>query len=187
MSTTGSPLDITEMAAGELYPHVTFNAAMARLNLSFRSVRLTHSANQAIVTATSTAVLFNTEIFDDGLHSTSSNTDRIVPLETGRYVFGARVQWEGSAAGTLRQITLARYNAAGAVQDHFDSAGIVPNAIAGIQRMIVGGMTEITTVGDYVRLLAFHDAGTNKNLESSVATYGAGFNFSPMIWAHKVG
>lgn len=52
MATTGSPLDITLMAAGELYPHSTFNAAMAILN---RGGRVDESvANEVSITTTAT-------------------------------------------------------------------------------------------------------------------------------------
>lgn len=52
MSTTGSPLNITEMAAGELYPHSTFNAAMAILN---RGGRVDEAvANEVSITTTAT-------------------------------------------------------------------------------------------------------------------------------------
>lgn len=52
MSTTGSPLNITEMAAGELYPHSTFNAAMAILN---RTARVDEAlANEVSVTGAAT-------------------------------------------------------------------------------------------------------------------------------------
>src|SRR5262245_13632341 len=74
------------------------------------AVRVFHNANQAIVTATVTALAFNSERIDqagnaaDTQHDTVTNNSRLTCKYAGVYDIGACIAWEVVAAGTYRQI-----------------------------------------------------------------------------------
>lgn len=64
------------------------------------SARVFNSAAIAIANQTTTFLTFNSERFDtDNMHSTSSNSGRLIAVTAGRYLFGAHCQWEPNATG----------------------------------------------------------------------------------------
>lgn len=85
------------------------NAAFApdiwgvRIPTGNHAARVTNNANQSIPDNAATTITYNAERFDPaGLHSTSSNTDRITPTRTGTYLVGVNGAYAVDAADTTR-------------------------------------------------------------------------------------
>lgn len=74
----------------------------------------TKGVAQSIANATSTALTFPSEDYDnDGMHSVSSNTSRITINRAGLYIVGAVVGWDSFGSGTTLEVraTSFRVNA----------------------------------------------------------------------------
>jgi hypothetical protein len=133
--------------------------------------RAYNSAAILVATATSTALTFNSERFDNaGMHSTVSNTSRItVPAGgAGQYLFGGSVAFAGNATGQrvieimVNGTTLiTRKTALGLSADE-----------CGMETVTMYPMA----VGDYVELRVYQNSGGNLN----VVVGGA---YSPEFWA----
>lgn len=134
--------------------------------------RLTNSAAISLTNALTTAVTFDTEVFDEGgLHSTSSNTSRVtIPTGgSGLYLIGASVEFAANATG---------------VRDMF----IVLNGASsiGVMRSTTPSGTSTTRLatstvyalndGDYVELRVNQTSGGALNLNAST-------DYSPVLWA----
>lgn len=65
-----------------------------------QSAALEKDATQAITTATSTALTWQTVVRDDGGYYSVSNTTRLTARTAGRYRANASVQWAANATGT---------------------------------------------------------------------------------------
>jgi hypothetical protein len=108
---------------------------------------------QSISAATVTVATFNTNDFDtSSLHSTSSNTSRMVAPSTGKYRIDYTVKWSGGSP-----INWLRKNAAGAGTDADNITGSTVNGS--------GATTLVNTVyvqlnaGDYVELFSYNTSG----------------------------
>src|SRR5262245_50759376 len=144
------------------------------------TVRVFHNANQAIVTATVTALAFNSERYDqaantnDTQHDTVTNNSRLTCKYAGVYTIGASVAWEVVAAGTYRQTAL-RVNGTTVIGYQTSlastSSGQVKQSLS---------VDYSLAVNDYVEVVVDHDRGSNLN----VLTAG---NYSPEFWMHRVG
>lgn len=63
-------------------------------------VRAFHNASQSIANGTSTALLLNSERYDtQGLHSVTTNTNRLTALIEGVYLIGASVRFVANTTG----------------------------------------------------------------------------------------
>ncbi len=117
------------------------------------------AAAQNIPNAAATALTFDTNLYDNGVHSTSTNPTRFTAptgLGTGLYSFVGQVTWAALAGGTSRQLQLWK-NAATQV-------GQVAVPING------GAATTINLAwqgqlagGDYLEIYAYQDSGGAAN------------------------
>jgi hypothetical protein len=65
-----------------------------------QGARARNSADLSIADSTYTALTYDTEDYDtDGIHSTTSNTDRLTCQTAGKYLILAGIAWEGNANG----------------------------------------------------------------------------------------
>ena len=144
------------------------------------AVRVFHNANQAIVTATPTALAFNSERFDQAggsastMHDTVTNNSRLTAIYAGIYLISGNVGWATDANGTYRQVTL-RVNGATTIGDIVQP----PTPTAGFTRQSIS-MIYSMAVNDYVELLVTHDKGSNLNVLSTA-------NASPEFMMVRVG
>jgi hypothetical protein len=124
--------------------------------------RLTHASAQSTTSGTGLALLFDTEVVDDGgLHSTSSNTSRItIPSDGGGfYVINGNVEFASNATGH-RQLAV-RLNGS--------------TTIANVRIPAVNGAVTIVSIstmysladGDYIELLALQSSGGALNVNST--------------------
>jgi hypothetical protein len=116
-----------------------------------------NSAAQSIPNNTVTVLTANSELFDnDGMHSTVSNTDRIVAQKAGRYLFIATVLFAASA-GSIMSISF-RLNGAGS-----DIAGSSTTNTAIGGRLTASKMFTLAA-GEFVVCRAFQNSGGALNV-----------------------
>lgn len=111
------------------------------------------SAVQSIPNSTDTAMLANSEYFDnDAMHSTSSNTSRITAQTAGRYLLISSVSYAASAAARV----LTRFRINGTTTYSTDSraaiGGATPDQVS-ITR------TFVLAAGDYVETIVNQNSG----------------------------
>lgn len=124
--------------------------------------RAYNSANIAVASSTFVPLTFDSERFDtDGIHSTSSNTDRFVAPIAGVYRIWCEVFWSGT--GGLKAIR-ARLNAGGTTLGESDQP-------AGGNAMGIA-LEYALAAGDYVFFDVFQSSGGSLNINT-------GANYSP--------
>lgn len=70
-------------------------------------VRATKDATQSVNDATTTAITWNTEVYDDGgLHDTVTNNTRLTAVTAGVYVIACTIEWPGINAHIATSIRL---------------------------------------------------------------------------------
>jgi hypothetical protein len=110
-----------------------------------------------IVTATWTAVAFDTEYADtDAFHSTTTNNSRItVPAGmAGTYYCQANFPWDGNTSGSFRQLAI-RANGV----SHLATVLSAPTAYV---RQFVAVDVPLS-VGDYIEAVVVQDSGANRS------------------------
>ena len=137
------------------------------------------SAAQAITSGNNTFINWDAEYFDtNSYHSTSTNTDRLVVPQAGKYQVYAGLTWQANA--TLgRQMEIRRYNSSNVQQEtriFYWNWTITANA-TGIQ----GGAIFDAASGDYFIIVARQDSGSTLNLRP--VTNGDTFAFITLLGA----
>lgn len=113
-----------------------------------------NSANISIPNGAATAITWNSEDWDnDSMHSTSSNTSRLIATKTGVYTLDYRFY----AAGGLTWIFTIRVNGATAIFADNDFDTIFSRSIS-IK----------LTANDYVEILAQHNGGGANNITYTI-------------------
>lgn len=137
--------------------------------------RVSNSAAISVANATATAVTFDTESYDvGGMHSTSSNTNRItIPSGGGGvYSIGGSIQWAANATGA--RAVYIRVNGATIIE--LDE--ITPFAAATITH---GVSTQYKlAAADYVELIVNQTSGGALNTNAAAS-------YAPIFYAHWVG
>jgi hypothetical protein len=134
---------------------------------TFKGVYTYIASDQTLSNNTSTAINYDTELFDtDAFHNNATNKDRItIPAGLGGYyliVVGA--QWNSNSSG-YRQITIQK-NATSNVMI-FDYPGL------SVSNSYIGKSTIFNlTAGDYINAVGYQNSGGNLALGGgSVATF----------------
>jgi len=133
--------------------------------------RVYNSANISLTSGVVTALTFNTETSDTGMHSTSVNTSRItVPSDgAGWYSIGGTVRFAANTTG-YREIKVT-------LNGTTDIAVMrVPNSGATDDARVTIHTEYPLAVGDYVELNATQNSGGALNALG-------GFAYSPMFYA----
>jgi hypothetical protein len=139
--------------------------------------RVTRTAAQSIADATTTAVAFTTERFDnDGMHDNSTNNSRITFISAGIYVVG----FHGLLAGGndyIRCFAMLRVNGATEI-----ARGPQVSTATSVQPQIMANTIHSFNAGDYVEALVFQDNSANaaRNLEQTD-------DRSPEFYAARIG
>lgn len=117
------------------------------------AARVYNNANISIPDATSTALTFNSERYDNGaIHSTSVNTERLTCVAPGKYTVTGNIEFEATTSTPIVRIRL-------------NGATIIASNSGGI---LLSVSTDIDLVaGDYVELLVQHTSGGAKNIVAS--------------------
>lgn len=117
-----------------------------------------HNTTQALVTATFTALNFNSEDFQTGtLHSTVTNNSRVTIATAGVYCFTGTVAFAANATG--QRVIVIKVNGT----TYYDKLAF-PNNGAG--NTFEAQITKLLSLaaGDYVELFAYQDSGGNLNV-----------------------
>ena len=135
--------------------------------------RVYNGSSITLTNVTFTDLTFDSEDFDNGgLHSTTSDTDRITISEAGVYAIFGQVEFDVNSSG-VRQIYIELNDTTQLVR------GYVPTFSAIATLMNVSAIVDLA-VDDYIRLVAYQDRGANLGVHSdNVAT--------PIFSAIKVG
>jgi hypothetical protein len=128
------------------------------------AVHVFNSADEAITNNSETAVTFDSELHDsNSMHSTASNTDRLVAPIAGVYQICAAISWASNATGLryayfqlngTTYTTLAKkdQNGGGGIDDYMSWCGQYSLA-----------------ANDFVKLVVFQNSGGSLNLKSASA------------------
>ena len=130
------------------------------------------AAAQTLTTGTVTLVPFDTEAYDsDGMHSTSSNTSRLVVNTGGLYWCSFGVTFATNAT-SWRYLNI-RKNAAGAPAGGTSVyQGFVPG-LAVSNNNITASFDLVLAAGDYLEVFASQNSGANLNTVGGLtATFG---------------
>lgn len=132
------------------------------------------SAVYGIVTATDTMVPWNAEEWDtDTMHSTSSNTTRLVATTAGRYHVQCRIVFAANATATVgRRLKLWLNGNAGTLCD----ADIVELPSSGAFTRLFCSTTVQMAAGDYVEAEVYQDSGADRSV------IGAALGTSERSW-----
>lgn len=122
-----------------------------------------HSADRTLTTATWTLAIFDSETADtDAMHSTSSNTSRLVCKTAGTYLVAAQVYFAPNATGG-RGVNITK-NGAGTrsstspiVSDGFSAGVNNTNQLVSVTALVS------LAVNDYVELFVYQSSGGNLN------------------------
>jgi len=125
--------------------------------ITFPAVRVSNSANQSINDSSDTALSWNTEDFDTGMHA-AGNPTRITITTAGIYMFVAQVTWPANATGT-RQCYMKLNNTTNMANNNINAA-----ASRGTDHQI----TEVRSfaANDYVEVIAYQTSGAPINVET---------------------
>ena len=136
--------------------------------------RVSHSSTQAVGDgAFLDPVLFNTEAFDtDGMHSTSSNTGRIVMNTAGLYVVSAGFEMEADTDYNYVQLQILLNGAT-----WIGGATVQGNSGTSYEPWVTATTLYKFTAGQFASISAFQDTagGGNKNIKATN-------NFFSAIW-----
>lgn len=136
-------------------------------------VRVYHSVAQSITNATWTALSFNSERWDtDTMHSTASNTSRLVAKTAGLFRIFANCDFASNATG-LRGIAF-RFNGTG-----LEIFQKLEAAVNGNIHGLAAYTEYVFAVNEYVEVFVFQSSTGNLNVDSTAA-YSPEFG---MTWA----
>jgi hypothetical protein len=126
----------------------------------------TETGDQTITTGAVTAVTFSTEEYDtDGIHSTSSNTGRLIAPTGlgGKYSVVGNVRWDNSGVGSYRRVRI-RVNGTAIVSEEIlpVTGGFI------LYSHCISAQVQLAA-GDYVELVVDHDKGSDLAIKGSFA------------------
>lgn len=116
-----------------------------------------NSAAQSIGSGAFAALTWDTEEIDsDAMHSTSSNTSRLVCQTAGTYLLSGSISWASSSAGVRRGARWLKNGASSNTQ-----VMIVPpgTGTAGVPTVHAPTVMMPLAVSDYVELAGYQDTG----------------------------
>jgi hypothetical protein len=117
--------------------------------------RLRQANQQTIATSVNTAILFDSEDFDDlGGHSTVSNTSRYTATRAGRYRFTGAIGFEPNASGFRAVRVWKNGSAIPGNTLSWSQFSVASNAVIPCRTVTVS-----LIVGDYVEMIALQNSG----------------------------
>jgi hypothetical protein len=127
-------------------------------------VRCINDGALAVLHNTTTPVLFAGEEYksEAGLHSTSSNTSRIVATRAGKW----RCSWQLSFAANATGLRLALLTKNGVT---VNGSGAIGPGNSVFETALQGTTTIALAVGDYVELSAYQNSTVTLNVGNTIA------------------
>lgn len=138
------------------------------------SAQVTHSTLQAVATGTFTGLSWDTESDDStGIHSTASNSSRLVLNSSGVWLIGANVDWSDNSSGIriLRVI----------INDTLLLQADVRGAVSGNMGQSITARYLTTSTSDYATIQVFQGSGST----GSIST-GGGNTGRTLAWVQRV-
>jgi hypothetical protein len=138
-------------------------------------VRVTHTLNQTITTATDTALAFNTERFDsaagiaDTMHDNATNNSRLTCRYAGIYQITAIVNWTFNASG-FRYLAIRLNGSTLIARDGREGNATTAQSVSALYAL---------AVNDYVEAVVTQDSGTSRTVEQNS-------NYSPEFMMVRV-
>lgn len=124
--------------------------------------RVFNDANISINNAAGTALTYNSEDYDsEGMHSTSSNTGRIIFTKNGYYEVYAQNAFASNSTG-YRQAFIRKNGSTVIAQD-------VKNAVNGEITTLFCYTEYAFVVGDYIECIVFQNSGGALNITAATA------------------
>lgn len=141
---------------------------------AFVGCRVTNSASQSIPDTTPTAITFDTERYDtEALHSTSSNTSRLTLTRTGKWSFGANIEFAPNATGVRGVYIKLNGTTYIGIGQHVNAGGGVSHVD------VVTGEYDFTA-GDYIEVFVVQTSTAALNVVKAS-------NYSPEFWCRFLG
>lgn len=133
------------------------------------SVRVYHSATQALSNSTATNVVFDTDVYDRwGMHNTSTNTNRLTVQVPGIYIISASLEFAVNATGQ-RAYSILQFNSSDVERTNLAGGSVdAPAAVLGT-RMATVTTSLVADVGDYFVLDAFQNSGGDLDITAATA------------------
>ncbi len=127
--------------------------------------------NSAVLTTTSggaTPILFDTDIFDRwGMHSTSSQTDRLVVQVPGIYYVQANVEWAANTVGA-RGLTVYQRAAGGGGKKNLGTTQVSASQSL-TTNISVSGASLVAETGEWFTAEAYQNSGGNLNISAATS------------------
>lgn len=109
---------------------------------------------QSLTTSTITPITFTTEDVDtSGMHSTSSNTSRLVATVAGWYLCSGNISYAANATGIRTTAWQVNGVAAPGAGQLFVATAAATNRLAAVSTLLQ------LAIGDYVELIGFQSSG----------------------------
>ena len=151
-------------------------AALAFLLNPPRVCAYQSAASAFAVSGTFYAVGFDAESWDtDTMHSTASNTSRLVATTSGLYVLEAQIAFAANATG-VRSIDV-RKNAAGNPASGSLVYSARASAVSGVVTTVTADVDVQMAAGDYLEIFAAQTSGASLN-----SSAGQNVTFAQMRW-----
>lgn len=162
-ASSGGTLSTNAIASGIL-PQVRGGTGVA----SYDFCHATHSAAQAVATATWTALALNTDRQDpNGLHPTGAGNTKITFATDGQYTVGGNIEFAANAVG-IRGIAIRMDGATYIAKD--ERAATATGTVS-----LHVSTSYYFTAGQYVELMAYQSSGGNLNANQAA-------EYSPELW-----
>jgi hypothetical protein len=140
------------------------------------AVRVYHNTSPTVLTATHTALPFNSERFDTAggaastQHDNVTNNSRLTCRYAGKYQIGAGVEFGTSTAGLFRIVQL-RLNGATMIAREV----VAPSQNTNLTPVTIYDLA----VNDYVEVVVYQDSGSTMTLVSAT-------DYAPLFWMVRV-
>ena len=146
---------------------------MSHLNQDI-GCRLTHSVNQNVGTSVDTALTFDTEKYDSGMHS-AGNPTRITFPVGGKYIVIANCTWAATGGGNVRSLFI-RFK--GTTMLGNIKQAPTPGGLASSQCLTI---IDLFNAEDYVEMVVNQDGVTLAILGQATQPYSPWFSAQRIV------
>lgn len=136
-------------------------------------VKVTNSTGQTVLTGTTTTLTWNTEEHetDAAYHSTSSNTDRLLPPTPGLYIVGYSLAMNPGTSVACRVLGTVQKNGAGSVAGSRCEKDIPAGISGGAFPTVEVTVPMLLVSGDYVTVNFFQNTGSSQTVDAALSAF----------------
>jgi hypothetical protein len=137
-------------------------------------VKVHNSSDISVPVSTPTLLTFDTENYDTNeMHSTSSDTSRLVATQAGAYIVTAQVTWSDVSSGNVREVRIRK------------NGTTIIGSIKQFDESMTLTVQDEAVAGDYYEVLVYQNAGFPIFVGSS--DLAAAGSYSPYFSMMRVG